>query len=854
MRILIDMQGAQTESRFRGIGRYSVSLAQGIIRNCSEHEVYLLLNGMLPEGIESIRSAFTNLLPQSQIRVWYAEGPVANIDPANLARSEIAEHIRQACIDELCPDVVHITSPLEGFIDDAVIGDPLLDTRALVSATLYDLIPLVSPKQYLNHEGYKKYYMGRVEAFKHYGLLLPISQAARDEALSLLPLDETKVVNVSSAADDIFRPISLSQDERNALAAKFNLRDTFVLYSGGADERKNLTRLITAFAKVQGELGDIQLVFAGKMPQHIIERYRAEALEQGLRESDLAFTGFITDDELVALYNICQLYVFPSWHEGFGLPPLEAMKCGAPVIGANTSSVPEVIGWEEATFDPLNVDAIATKMKRALADDKFRADLKAHGLKRAELFSWDRTGKTAVKAFEQTLARRQEQAKLGREIEQPADRAMLLVNTLAASGHMQGGGIDLGRLAKAIDYSLQGPVEKPRLLVDISQLCRHDGKSGIQRVVRSILLEWLNNPPEGYLVEPVYTKVEESFYRHATQFTKKFLGENVSEAGEDEALGYRAGDVYICLDLLLDVLPQRQPYFDTLHAHGVSIYFVVYDLLILQMRQFFSDHLHPHYVNWINAISRYDGAMCISHAVANELREWMDDNAPERKQPFRIGVFHLGADIDQSQPSIGIPEDPAMRLEALQANPNFLMVGTLEPRKGHAQTLAAFELLWATGVQANLVIVGKRGWLVDELAVKLADHPERGKRLLWLEGASDEYLEHLYQRSDCLLAASYGEGFGLPLIEAAQKSLSIIARDLPVFREVAGEHALYFSGNEPQNMATGIQEWLELHAAGVHPTSTAMPWMTWKESAAQLLESISQAQNLPLSWSTVSGK
>jgi glycosyltransferase involved in cell wall biosynthesis len=832
------MQGAQTESRFRGIGRYSVSLAQGIVRNRGEHEVYLLLNGMLSEGIEAIRAAFVGLLPQSHIRVWYAEGPVAGINPANHSRHEVAKMVRQAAIDELQPDVLHITSAVEGFIDDAVIGCPPANKRAIVSATLYDLIPLTNPQQYLDHADYKQYYMGIVGSFKDHGVLLAISECARQEALSLLPLEQDKVFNVSGAADEIFRPVNLTDEACSELKAKFGLRDAFVLYSGGADERKNLSRLIAAFADVKREVKDIQLVFAGKMSQHIIERYRGEALDQGLHETDLVFTGFITDDELVALYNTCRLYVFPSWHEGFGLPPLEAMKCGAPVIGANTSSVPEVIGWDEATFDPLDTASIAQKMNQALVDDEFRQAMISRGLERAKLFSWDLTGKAAIAAFEQRLKSLTPVIGPVDEDLSTEDRIAALVDTLATGGELGKGEVDIERLAKAIDYSLQGPAGEPNLLVDISQLCRHDAKSGIQRVVRSILLEWLNNPPEGYTVTPIYTKVEESFYRYARQFTTQFLGNPPSEDDVDEAISYKAGDAYICLDLLLDMLPQRQPYLDTMRAHGVSLFFVVYDLLILQMRQYFSDHLHPFYLGWINTIARYDGAMCISRAVGDELQAWMDEHAPKRQRPFRIGVFHLGADIDQSVPSTGIPQDPAMRIEALQPNPTFLMVGTLEPRKGHTQALDAFELLWQQGVQANLIIVGKHGWLVDDLASRLTNHAERGKRLLWLEGASDEYLEHLYQQSDCLVAASYGEGFGLPLIEAAQHKLPIIARDLPVFREVAGEHAWYFAGTDARNVADSIAAWLELHKHDEHPKSSDMPWLTWKGSAQQLIGEI----------------
>ena len=120
------------------------------------------------------------------------------------------------------------------------------------------------------------------------------------------------------------------------------------------------------------------------------------------------------------------------------------------------------------------------------------------------------------------------------------------------------------------------------------------------------------------------------------------------------------------------------------------------------------------------------------------------------------------------------------------------MVATIEPRKGHHQTLKAFELLWGQGADINLVIVGKQGWLVEELIENIKAHSELNKRLFWQEGISDEYLENIYAESTCLIAASEGEGFGLPLIEAAQKGKPIIARDIKVFREVAGDYAYYF--------------------------------------------------------------
>jgi glycosyltransferase involved in cell wall biosynthesis len=162
------------------------------------------------------------------------------------------------------------------------------------------------------------------------------------------------------------------------------------------------------------------------------------------------------------------------------------------------------------------------------------------------------------------------------------------------------------------------------------------------------------------------------------------------------------------------------------------------------------------------------------------------------------------------------------------------MVGTLEPRKGHRQALAAMERLWADGVDANLVIVGKQGWRIDDLAQRIEQHQERGKRMFWLDGISDEMLEEIYRSCKALLAASEGEGFGLPLIEAAQHGLPIIARDIPVFREVAVGHAYYFRGEDPEALAHALRAWLSLGDAT--PASSGIPWLTWKQSSRQLLD------------------
>ncbi|PLY13229.1 MAG: hypothetical protein C0628_07020 [Sulfurimonas sp.] len=141
MRIVIDLQGAQTESRFRGIGRYSLSLAKAIARNAGEHEIWLALNGAFGESVLSLRDEFRDLIPQERIRVFEVPLPVAEHDPANSNRARVAEIIREYFLEQLNPDVVLLTSLFEGFLDDAVTSVGRFAKSYKTATILYDLIP-----------------------------------------------------------------------------------------------------------------------------------------------------------------------------------------------------------------------------------------------------------------------------------------------------------------------------------------------------------------------------------------------------------------------------------------------------------------------------------------------------------------------------------------------------------------------------------------------------------------------------------------------------------------------------------------------------------------------------------------
>lgn len=406
MRLLLDLQACQSSSMNRGIGRYSIALALAIARNSASHELRIVLNSAFPDGAAALRKAFDGLVPSSAIISFSTPMPAAGLDPANGWRVQAAERIREHYLASQRPDVVHVASLFEGLTDDSVTSLLHGEGRFDTAITLYDLIPLLRKEQYLGDPNIAAWYYRKLQSLKNAELLLAISGHAREEAIGALQLAPNSVVNISSAVDDIFRPRVLAPDARASLMARHGLRRPFIMYTGGIDYRKNIEGLIEAFALLPGEMRR-QYQLSVVCSIHDADRVRLQRLASTLQlaEDDLVLTGFVTDDDLVSLYNCTSLFVFPSLHEGFGLPALEAMACGAPVIGSDASSIPEVIGRGDALFDPTSTTAIAMAMARVLGDPHHANALRAHGLAQARLFSWDASAKRAVAAFEETHQR-----------------------------------------------------------------------------------------------------------------------------------------------------------------------------------------------------------------------------------------------------------------------------------------------------------------------------------------------------------------------------------------------------------------------------------------------------------------
>lgn len=821
MRIVLDMQGAQGASRERGIGRYTRSMVREFLRATEADEVFLLFNGMLPAQQELLEE-LAGLFRPENVRVWYSEPAVAAGDAANAVRRKLAELIWENAVRALRPDFLLIFNMFEGWIDDAVATSIPGRDFGVVSI-MYDLIPLLFNDVYLSDENQRRFYSLQLERLKECDLLLTISDCSARDAQRLMKYPRERLVTIGAAVDEDFATRSIPDGNRFK-----GLNRPYLLYVSGGDERKNQRGLISAFSKLPLDIRrSHQLVIAGVLPPKIVESLRQFSRSVELAEDEVVFAQSISDAQLHCLYAECLASIFPSWYEGFGLPVLEAIAFKKAVAGSNCSSIPEIIRNKEALFDPHDEASITEAISRLLTDHSFRFELEAEAVEIIKSFSWS------------AVARRARAAIGACDVSPDPARAAIvqLATELRLSSIMDSVTPDSigGHVAATFR-----PDPRRQLLLDVSELVQRDARTGIQRVVRSILSSLLQNPPSGWLIEPVYSKPGMTGYHYAREFSDKLNGLSRSWH-KDQPVQIWPGDVFCMLDLNHGALIENKELLSDWRRKGVKVWNVVYDLLPLQLPQFFPKEMESMHADWIRCLIQFDGALCISKAVAEDLMEWVRGERIPMPSNFRTEWFHLGADMLKNAPSRGVPEDADAILAALSQRPSVLMVGTVEPRKGHGQSLAAFEQLWKAGSEVNLVIVGKTGWHVEELTKRLRNHPQAGKRLFWLEGISDEFLDQIYEACDLLLAASEGEGFGLPLIEAAQKGIPLLVRDLPVFREVAGAAADYFANStDPAAIVAALEKWLAERGKPADDRIPNLTWLTWDESAVQFFERITQ--------------
>jgi glycosyltransferase involved in cell wall biosynthesis len=359
---------------FPGIGRYVVNLSQALVKVAPDLELLLLHD----PGATATRLALPDL-PRRPCPVSPFSPRQQWVVPAHLHRAQAALYHSPYYLMPYLPGV------------PAVL-------------TCYDMIPLLYPA-YFTPVQRLIYRLAHSLAFRAVAVILAVSQSTKADIVRHFGLDPRRIVVTPPAADVHFCPQPAGRVA--AVRRKYALPPAYVLYLGSNKPHKNLVRLINsksqtlAPAVTSAGVANFKLVIAG----HWEERYgeaKRRVEELGLGE-EVIFVGAVDEEDLPALYSGAALFVFPSEYEGFGLPALEAMACGSPVVCSNTSSLPEVAGEAALLVDPTDVDALAAATGRVLADVGLRQAMREKGLAQAARFSWERTARETLAVYESVL-------------------------------------------------------------------------------------------------------------------------------------------------------------------------------------------------------------------------------------------------------------------------------------------------------------------------------------------------------------------------------------------------------------------------------------------------------------------
>lgn len=273
--------------------------------------------------------------------------------------------------------------------------------RAKGVFTVYDLTFMLFPDFHV--KGMQSFARETKRSAERADGLIAISEHTRQDAIEHLGIPAERIKVTLLAADERYRVIH-DREPVAAVAAKYGIDREYILYTGTLEPRKNVPALVRAFHQLRQETKlPHRLVLAGRKGW-LYEQIFAEVAELGLTD-EVIFTGYVPDEDLPFLYNGASLFAYPSFYEGFGLPPLEAMACGCPVVTSNRSSLPEVVGEAGLLIDPDRADDLAAAMVRVLSDRELAADMRSAGIARAAGFSWERCGRETLAIYEDVTGR-----------------------------------------------------------------------------------------------------------------------------------------------------------------------------------------------------------------------------------------------------------------------------------------------------------------------------------------------------------------------------------------------------------------------------------------------------------------
>jgi glycosyltransferase involved in cell wall biosynthesis len=370
--MLIGFEASALRGPKSGVGYYTESMLAAIMQLEPQHNYVLFSNREMESDWKPLASESVHIGRGFPVRAVWMQAQL----PGTLRRVK--------------PDLCHFTNYLAP-----------LSVPCPYVVTMYDMSVFLTPRMH----SFKKMVLDRTlipHVARRAGAILTISQSARRDILKCLRVPREKVRVVMGAASPRFQPVSAIA-QREEARARAGLTDPYILYVGTIEPRKNLPRLVQAFAQLKREGIPHKLAIVGQQGWQVEPLHR-EIARLGIA-GDVVFSGYVPADDLPALYSAADAMAFPSLYEGFGLPVIEAMACGAPVVTSNSSSLTEVAGDAAMLIDPLSVESIAGGLRRVLCEPGVRDELARRGPERASYFTWEKTARATISVYESVAAR-----------------------------------------------------------------------------------------------------------------------------------------------------------------------------------------------------------------------------------------------------------------------------------------------------------------------------------------------------------------------------------------------------------------------------------------------------------------
>ena len=757
--VLYDLTGAQSpEHRSRGIGRYVTELAAALEEVAGDRVGAFVVDPAfaLPPGVEPL----------------VASGRL-------LAADEIL-HSPES--------VVHVASPYELSVPLRRLWPEAAERAgAALVVTLYDVIPEVLGGPYLADPEFRERYRARHELVRAADAVLAISESTARDGIERLRLDPRRVHVIGAGVSPRLLAVVASLGAAPAPRVA-GLRERFVLYTGGADPRKNVEGLLTAWSGLDPAVRqDRQLVIVCGLTSLERNHLEVEAARLGVT-GDVLLPGFVDDDTLAALYRACDLFVFPSRYEGYGLPIAEALACGAPVVAADRSSLPELVA-PEGLFDPDDPDDMARVITAALEDGPTRSALLAH-TRSTTPPSWADVARAATAVYDDLIADRSRRpARVRRPESVPAPAAPVA----PARPRRQPDGPVLFDLSGAQNVQYQGR-GIPRYVAELA--------SALAAVEPDRIGAFMLNPD---LPPPSAAG--------ALRSSGKLLPADEVIFGPDSV-------VHVPSPYELSV-PLRRLWPEAAERAGAALVVTLHDLIpeVLAAGYLADPGLRQRYRARHQLVRSADAVIAVSASTARDGIERLGLDAGR--------VHVIGEGVSPTFSASG----PGPVLDGLRDR-FVLYTGAPDPRKNVEGLLAAWALVDPSARRGRqLVIVCRLAEPERHHFEVLADRAGIEDEVLLPGFVDDATLAALYRACDLFVFPSRYEGYGLPIAEALACGAPVVAADRSCLPELVAPQGL-FDPDEPADMAGVITA-----ALGDTPTREALvahtgtPPRTWADVA-----------------------